>query len=267
MSHGAVRQKGDSMFYVLIIIPICFIVLTFFFINSKSLKVSEFERRLSERKNSVAYLSQLMVSLAVALLVGLFSIAYEKAQLQVAERESAPLLSIAGDDQSGAGSSYVVTNEKGLASYLSLEVFDIYTFVSNERKYEIDISFLVEPGQGAGKSLWGGDSCSFFVSDADYDADEASLALGFALMNEHDVDSPRVECGRYCLVTCLDNDSNQLELCYREKDDGTFAFESIGRPKTGSSATVMVEYHPGISDEWTTMEGYAESALTRFADQ
>lgn len=92
---------------------------------------------------------------------------YER-QVLIEDRETSPLLSIVAED-----TSYIIKKEKGMASYVTFEVYEQYTFMYNGKEYEVN---LLLPYDEIGVNLHlndKNDTLKFKTKNIDFDRDKS----------------------------------------------------------------------------------------------
>ena len=136
----------------------------------KSRQAAKLEEILESRKNVVNAITLITLAIGVNLAIGIWGNSLSQEQISIEEREAAPLLKM-GVTHNESNNTYIIENQKGIASYLSLSVAERYTFYWNGETREINVTFETQPKQDL-LSISKRESISFDQETYSFDADE-----------------------------------------------------------------------------------------------
>ncbi|MEF2593149.1 MAG: hypothetical protein U0M51_01225 [Eggerthellaceae bacterium] len=220
----------------------------------KSRQAAKLEEILESRKNVVNAITLITLAIGVNLAIGIWGNSLSQEQIAIEEREAAPLLKI-GVTHNDSNNTYVIENQKGIASYLSLSVAECYTFYWNGETREINVTFETQPKQDL-LSISKGESISFDQETYSFDADEMEAALGFYLKETYDADAS-VSRSRNIELSFRDN-NNPVTLCYLEADDD---FELSRTDYRHIPEKNVFHLNLGFQSEWEIAESLLESVM------
>ena len=96
--------------------------------------------RLRDREPLYKAAATVFFGLTVSILMSYWATQITQRQMEIADRETAPQLAIASFEDDGA-KYYEISNAKGMASYVTLQVEERYRFQSGGETYEIGLAF------------------------------------------------------------------------------------------------------------------------------
>lgn len=221
----------------------------------KSRQAAKLEEILESRKNVVNAITLITLAIGVNLAIGIWGNSLSQEQIAIEEREAAPLLKI-GVTHNDSNNTYVIENQKGIASYLSLSVAERYTFYWNGETREINVTFETQPKQDL-LSISKGESISFDQETYSFDAEEMEAALGFYLKEMYDADAS-VSRSRNIELSFRDNNNNPVTLYYLETDDD---FELSRTDYRHIPEKNVFHLNLGFQSEWEIAESLLESVM------
>lgn len=220
----------------------------------KSRQAAKLEEILESRKNVVNAITLITLAIGVNLAIGIWGNSLSQEQIAIEEREAAPLLKM-GVTHNESNNTYIIENQKGIASYLSLSVAECYTFYWNGETREINVTFETQPKQDL-LSISKGESISSDQETYSFDADEMEAALGFYLKETYDSDAS-VSRSRNIELSFRDN-NNPVTLYYLEADDD---FELSGTDYRHIPEKNVFHSNLGFQSEWEIAESLLESVM------
>lgn len=220
----------------------------------KSRQAAKLEEILESRKNVVNAITLITLAIGVNLAIGIWGNSLSQEQIAIEEREAAPLLKM-GVTHNESNNTYIIENQKGIASYLSLSVAECYTFYWNGETREINVTFETQPKQDP-LSISKGESISFDQETYSFDADEMEAALGFYLKETYDADAS-VSRSRNIELSFRDN-NNPVTLYYLEADDD---FELSRTDYRHIPEKNVFHLNLGFQSEWEIAESLLESVM------
>lgn len=245
---------GTPAFITAFIVLLLTIAAIAIVIVCKSRQAAKLEEILESRKNVVNAITLITLAIGVNLAIGIWGNSLSQEQIAIEEREAAPLLKI-GVTHNDSNNTYVIENQKGIASYLSLSVAECYTFYWNGEAREINVTFETQPKQDL-LSISKGESISFDQETYSFDADEMEAALGFYLKETYDADAS-VSRSRNIELSLRDN-NNPVTLYYLETDDD---FELSRTDYRHIPEKNVFHLNLGFQSEWEIAESLLESVM------
>ena len=221
----------------------------------KSKRAEKLEKALESRKNTVNAITLITLALGVNLAIGIWGNSLSQKQIDIEEREAAPLLKV-GVAHNESSNTYTIENQKGIASYLSLSVAERYTFYWDGETREINVTFETQPKQNL-LSISKGESISFDQETYDFDADEMEAALGFYLKEVYEADAP-ISRSRNIELSLRDNNNSPVTLYYLETDDD---FELSRTDYRHIPEKNVFHLNLGFQSEWEIAESLLENVM------
>lgn len=151
-----------AVMVVLIIIVICL----------DNPRIESISKKIERRSGVCTLLSTVLLGFLITALLTSQNNQILQKQVDIANRETSPSITIETVEEGGA-KTYIVTNEKGIASYLSMSVSESYHFSYNGKAYEANLA-LPQDNTYDVISLGGDETvASFRLEDINFDRDKA----------------------------------------------------------------------------------------------
>lgn len=185
---------------------------------SKSNIFDEATSAIRKRDKLVALFLAIIFS---SILVAVFAIQETQnmqEQINIANRDTAPSPTIT-TETSEEGTTYTITNEKGLILYSSLTVDEEYYFMVNSRGHQITFNFFGEPKDNTTTLDTDKKSISFFVPSHKYDSSETASELEEAITSQAGA-TPILSRTRKVVFHFFDYQNESRTFTYREDEEG-----------------------------------------------
>lgn len=122
---------------VIVVVGILYIFLIFIVVFTKSNKLDVLNRQIEQRGKIVGLLTTICFSLVLAVALDNRSNKIAEEQVNIADRETSPEFQL---ERSGKN-QYIVTGQKGMASYITLTMYEHYYFTYHDEQYEMNLTF------------------------------------------------------------------------------------------------------------------------------
>ena len=128
---------------MLLIIMTLYVVVFLVFNYSDSKIVETFVGKYNRMHHVNSFITTLFLSFLVTIVLMLQTNQIEQQQVEITERDTSPLFRLDVDQEAGI-QKYILSNEKGIASYVTLYIFESYHFSHNGESYEFNLLFSTE---------------------------------------------------------------------------------------------------------------------------
>ena len=200
---------------------------------SKNGMFDRLNNRLERRKTLsiviFGILSEVILGGGIMAAINCQSNAIAQAQLEIAERENDPLLTLEGKEAKGDEALYTLSNEKGMASYASLLVRGEFTIFIDGAEYELDIAFDSKP-KSSRVSIESEESAEFSVVDHGFDPEKMEYAISECLEQKYDIENPIVRHNHIVEANCFDRSNQKVGFRFRLVEGG-YSFVGLSSTK------------------------------------
>lgn len=198
---------------------------------------------MKQRESMYKTLIGTLLGLMITASISSASLSLSRHQVELAEREFAPNISIT----SGGVCDYVISCDIGVASYLSLAVVDQYNFKVNDTAYEITLNIGSELIDGQGSIDPRFKDSTFRADFASNPIDAIYPEISAIIQSRQPLASP-IHMSRYIEIIFFDFQNNHVTYTFSE-EEGSFILQST-QPRShvdnniGSIAQSPSEYIP-----------------------
>lgn len=193
---------------------ICFIILNF----SSNKNIEKIIRKIEKREKINSFITTIFLGIILTSVIAIQTNRIMERQVSVTNRETAPMFRIE-KYQKNNFSGYKVINEKGMASYVTLNIFDRYSFRYNGESYEINFAFFNQETNGNMFINEENPELLFLIEKtrSDYDSDEISKNIEKYVKEKLD-ESISVYKDRYIELSFYDYKNQRFNFRFIDDD-------------------------------------------------
>lgn len=223
-----IRVTADSIEILIILYIILFISINF----SKSIRLNKIVESIEKKEKINSYLNTIflgMLGFLLTLTLTNQTNSIAEQQVSITNRETSPSFQIESyKTGNGKEQGYKVISEKGMASYVTLNIYEQYYFNYNGESYEINFSFFNEEQENKANIDEENHALVFLIEDLEFDEEKVYKLLEEYIEEQLD-DSVYISNSRYIGLSFFDYKNERFTFRFADYK------ESIKLVNTGDS--------------------------------
>ena len=198
-------------------IIILYLVLIIIF-NIPSKKLDELNGRMEQRGKINNLLATLCFSVLLVVVLNDRTNQIAEQQVNIADRETAPVFQLE-KDQDGISDMYKVVETKGMASYVTLMLYEHYYFTYQGEQYEVNLTFNGEEIEGKMSTDSKNPELTFQVQKEEFDKEEIRESAEKYVQKYLKNDDIHVYSDEYVKLSFFDYKNDRVTFQFSEYDN------------------------------------------------